>query len=180
MPSNLSGSGSGCVLTVPLDITEDGDYSIDVWAWADQAGDDLAKMDVLVESDTESSAGAHAIRSTLVELYDKLLGVAVPPDSPEISQAYGRFVEIWEDKRELGDHFLWNDEGVNCEWGSDGYYFDGIPNAEGLWNEEHGSWDGDRVREFFGQLNLSDTRGAARTWTVVLAYLLMDYRYLHL
>ena len=172
---HLSGSDPGCVLTVPFDIPENGDYAIDLWAWADpSSGDDPAQMEVLVESDTESSPGAHAIRSKLVDLYDKLLGVDIAADSPRLLEAYDRFVEIWKDKNELGGHFLRNDVHT-CEWGSDGYYFDGIAD---LYDDEQQKWVG--VDEYFADIYLSDARGAAQAWTVMLAYLLMDYRYLHL
>ena len=52
------------------------------------------------------------------------------------------------------------------------------------WHDDQGrySWDWDRVNDFLqrGDIDWSDPQATARTWVVVLAYLLMDYRYLHL
>ena len=65
---HLSGSGRGCVLTVPVDIPADGTYQIEISAWGTHAGDELPKLFVGIESDVEGSAGATTIRNKLVEL----------------------------------------------------------------------------------------------------------------
>ena len=46
-----------------------------------------------------------------------------------------------------------------------------------------GAWygfDWDRVEDFMDGVDFSDPHGAAQAWVVVLASLLMDYRYLYL
>ena len=48
-----------------------------------------------------------------------------------------------------------------------------------VWGEGY-DWDWDRIDAYFEGVNWSDPQGVARTWTVVLAYLMMDYRYLYL
>ena len=93
---HLNGSGRGCVLAVPVEIPADGEYQIDVVAWGDRAGDELPLLHVMVESDSESSVGAAGIRGKLVELHDKLLGVQVEPDSPEVGAFYRLFVNTWQ------------------------------------------------------------------------------------
>ena len=169
-------------LHVPFTVPADGDYTIEVVAWADQAGDELPKLELALHSDTESSVGARAIKGTLVELLDKLLGVRVAVDSPEMRDAYELFVEVWERKQAAGGNFRVG--GMNCDWQSDHYYFDGI--AEDFWREEVDEngrplgWDWDRINPHFEDFDWSDPQAVARTWTVVLAYLLMDYRYLYL
>ena len=182
---HLSVTRTDCVLKVPVDIPSDGTYQIVVSAWADQAGDDLAKLSVTVESNPEGSAGALNIRAKLIELFDRLHGVQVGADSPEVREAYELFVEVWERKRgAFGNHFLWSEEKIEFDWPSDAYYFDGI--ADEFWSEEldeYGNplgWDWDRINPFFENHDWSDPHAVARTWTVVLAYLLMDYRYLYL
>ena len=182
---HLSGSGPGCVLTVPVEIPSDGTYQIEVSAWADQAGNDLAKLSVIVESNPEGSAGANSIRAKLIELFDRLHGIQVGADSPEVREAYELFVEVWERKRgAFGNHFLWSEEKIEIHWPSDHYFFEGI--ADDFWNEELNEyghplgWDWDRINPFFENHDWSDPHAVARTWTVVLAYLLMDYRYLYL
>ena len=173
-------------LNVPITVPVDGDYTIDVVARADQGGDELPMLEIAFHSDTESSVGANRIKSKLVELYDKLHGVSVTTDSAEVQDAYALFVEVWERKRgAYGGHFLWNDENIDYgAWASDQHFFDGID--DDLWRDElneHGNplgWDWDRVHAFIESVDWSDTQAVARTWTVVLAYLMMDYRYLYL
>ena len=182
---HLSVTRTDCVLKVPVEIPSDGTYQIEVSAWADQAGDDLAKLSVTVESNPEGSAGANSIRAKLIELFDRLHGIQVAADSPEVGEAYELFVEVWERKRgAFGSHFLWSEEKIEIDWPSDHYFFEGI--ADDFWNEELNEyghplgWDWDRINPFFKNHDWSDSHAVARTWTVVLAYLLMDYRYLYL
>ena len=128
---------------------------------------------------------ARRIRAKLVELFDKLHGIQVAADSPEVQDAYDLFVEVWQRKRQQdGSHFLWNDENVEVEWLSDQYFFDGI--GGDFWSEELNEngdvvgWDWDLINPFIESQDWSDLHAVARTWTVVLAYLMMDYRYLYL
>ena len=171
-------------LNVPFDVTVDGDYVIEVVAWADQGGDDLPILEIALNSDTESSVGANRIRSKLVELYDKLHGISVTADSAEVQDAYALFVEVWERKRGADNHFMWNEDNINVAWPSDQHFFDGI--ADDLWRQELDEngyelgWDWDLIHAFFETVDLSDPQAVARTWAVVLGYLMMDYRYLYL
>ena len=55
-------------LEVPLNVPSEGRYDIQVAAWADQAGDELAKLAISVGTDTERSAGSRAIKAKLAEL----------------------------------------------------------------------------------------------------------------
>ena len=65
-------------------------------------------------------------------------------------------------------------------------YFDGI--VDGLVvereDEEHGwrwyEFDGERYDAFLGGVDFADPHHTAQAWVVVLASLLMDYRYLYL
>lgn len=182
---HLSTTSSECILRVPVDIPSEGTHTIEVLAWADRAGDELARLEISVESDAERSAGANAIRAKLVELYDMLHGMEVTADSPEVSSAYELFVDVWERRRADSDsdgHFLRT--GLESGWSGDQHYFDGI--ADQLWRQEldeNGNelgWDWDAIAEYFRELDLSDPDSVAWTWTVVLAYLLMDYRYLYM
>ena len=175
----------GCRLRFQVDVPALGTYLVEADVWADQAGEELARLAMNIESNSERSAGANRIRSKLVELFDKLHGIQVTADSQEVKDAYDLFVEVWERKRRaFNDHFLWNDEHIDVAWHTDGKLFDGI--ADGLWREELNEheyplgWDSARIEEFFATIDWSDPQGVARTWPVVLAYLMMDYRYLHL
>ena len=171
-------------LDVPVHIPATGDYDIEVVVWADQAGGELAELEVVVGSDGERSTGSRNIKAKLVELYERLHGVVVSVDSPEVSGAYALFVDVWNGNGQSeGTDF----GGIECIWHADAYYLDGIVEDAFVYREDWGDewgarfdWDWDRTYAHFETIDWSDTHGVARTWTVVLAYLLMDYRYLYL
>ena len=167
---------------MPFNLPSEGRYDIQVVAWADQAGDELPKLAVSVGSDPERSAGSRAIKAKLAELHQVLLGVEGDANSEEVRSTYGFFVDVWQRNRHSEDQrFL----GARCAWDSDAHYFDGI--ADHLWRtelDEWGNeigWDWDAVNKFIWEdTDMPDPHHVARTWTVVLAYLLADPRYLHL
>lgn len=156
---------------------------MEVVAWADQAGDELPRLSVVVESDAGGSTGENAIRSKLVELYDELLGVQVTPNSPDVEAAYRLFVEVMELGRASDEHWLrwWH-----CDGSLPSNYFEGLLNdvvveredAESGWRWYEFDWD--RVNAFMDGIDWSDPHHAAQAWVVVLASQLMDSRYLYL
>ena len=127
-----------------------------------------------------TTAAERGIRNKLVDLHDKLLGVEVAASSPEIDAALALFVDVWK-RHDSGGDF----PGGRCDPWRDEHYFDGI--ADDIWREEldeNGNpkgWDWPRMHEFlWEETHRSDPHGLARTWMVVLAYLMTDPRYLHL
>ena len=167
--------------SVPVSIPEDGDYRIEVIAYQRATGDEPVMMDIVVESDIETSRGAREIRSKLVELYEKLLGATVSIDSPEVEAAFQLFVEVWEHKRNTED---WWKEDVACET-NDHLYFEGIADDVLEFHDDGFYWDfnWDRVDEIkhdAGWWSQGRRDPIVQTWVVVLAYLLTDYRYLFL
>ena len=166
---------------VPINVPVAGNHVIDIVAWGDQAGDEFPKLSVVVESDAEDSAGSATIRNKLVELHDKLLGVQVMPDSPDVEAAYRLFVDVWEHKREAqGD---WSNP-FRCGWWRDIHFFEDILDDVVVEREEDGyrrhELDWDRVKGFLDGIDFSDPSYTAQAWMVVLAALMMDYRYLYL
>ena len=155
---------------------------VKVTAWADLAGDQLPFLDFAIESDTETSAGAKAIRNKIAELHETLLGVEVSAESEEVEDAYRLFVEVWERRRDTGNNWFFD---TACNYGSDIRYFDGIADDVLIlhqrdWGSYYG-WDWNRVNEIlYTDAAPYDSAAVARSWSVVLAYLLMDYRYLYL
>ena len=122
-----------------------------------------------------------AIRSKLVELYDELLGTQVTPHSPDVEAAYQLFVDEMQRARQAQDnHFNpWE-----CDWAWDHLFFEGILD-DAVVAYEHDGWqwygfDYDRLGPFLDGIDWSDPHHAAQAWTMVLAYLLGDYRYLYL
>ena len=125
-------------------------------------------------------AAERSIRSKLVELYDKLLGVDVDTSSPEIDAALALFVDVWK-RHDGGGDF----PDGRCDPWRDEHYFDGI--ADDIWRDEPDEnghpkgWDWHRMHEFlWEETDRPDPHGLARTWIVILAYLMTDPRYLHL
>ena len=167
-------------IDVPVTIAIAGEYTIRVVAWAERAGDDdeLAKLGVAASSsNTETSTGARVIRGKLAELYNRLHGLAVSEDSPEVSAALSLFVDVWNRQPSGNTDFFAGNDGVDCDWTSDQHFLDGIVGSDGRAGYD---WDWDRIFAHFDTVDWSDQHGVARTWTVVLAYLMMDYRYLYL
>ena len=167
-----------------IDIPAPGSYAIEIIASAEQAGDEYPRLDVTVESDTQGSAGANAIRSKLVELHEKLLGVRVTPHSPDVEAAYRLFVDVWERKRGAEDTET-DFRSLLCDWSRDIRFYDGILEDALVEyeNEDGGRWydyDWDHVNEFMNGIDWSDYHYTAQTWMVVLAYMMMDHRYLFL
>ena len=166
---------------VSIDVPAAGNHIIDIVAWGDQAGNEFPKLSVLVESHTAGSAGAIAIRNRIVELHDKLLGIQVPPHSPDVEAVYQLFVEAWQRRRETQeDRFEW----WRCDW-QDINFFEGILDGVVVLheNEDGHQWygfDRDRYHAFFDDVDFSDPHYTAQAWVVVLAAMMMDYRYLYL
>ena len=136
-----------------------------------------------IDRNVTPSRGADIIRNKLVELHDKLLGVQVTPYSPDVESAYQLFIEVWERKRASRDADT-NFRAVLCDWWGDLSFYEGIAddfvaeyeNENGVYHD----FDWGRVGDFLHHIDWSDNHYAAQTWIVVLAYLMMDYRYLYL
>ena len=61
-------------LYVPVTVPADGDYVVEVVAWADHSGDERPLVQVALHGDAGNSAGGEAIKAKLAELHDTLLG----------------------------------------------------------------------------------------------------------
>ena len=176
----LSCTGS---VEASVNVPVAGSYTIEIVVWADQAGNELPRLFVVVESDAEGSAGADAIRNKLVELHDKLLGVQVTPNSPDVEAVYRLFVDVWE-RKQAEDADVWF-RWLPCHWGTDIFFFEGILDDVVVQheNEDGHRWHGfdwDRVNDFLDGVDFSDPHRTAQAWVVVLAAVMMDYRYLYL
>ena len=168
-----------CYLDVHASVPHAGSYTLEVVAHQDRAGNEPARLEITVEAEDGSSQGELAIRRKLADLHQKLLGVAVAIDSPDVNEAYDLFVETWNRKR-ASEGGMFGNSRFNCRETADHLYFDGIVEDALAFNENGFSQpDMARIREFKTGLQLPDPRHAARAWVVTLAYLLADYRYLY-
>ena len=172
-------------LELAIEIRSSGDYDVDVVVWADQIGDEWPRLAITVGSNPDESVGSTVIQSELARLYRSLHGVDVSLDSMTVRAAYELFVDVWNRKRTLDRDFRGWSEGIDCVWQSDQHYLDGIVEDAFIYSDswhwgEGYDWDYERIDAHFGTVDWSDPHGVARTWVVVLAYLMMDYRYLYL
>ena len=168
-------------MDVALEVPAAGHFRLEIVAWADQGGDELPRLSVFVESETGGS-GAEAVRATIVELHDKLLGAQVTPHSPDVDAAYRLFVDVMARGR-AADETSFRDSDCYWNWRRDIFFLEGILDDAVEWHEnEHGGYYGfsDRANDFMDSVDWSDPHYAAQAWAVVLAYLLTDYRYLYL
>ena len=164
-----------CSVNIPIHFPADDQYHIEVEAFAWSAGDEAAQLEISVELDGPTSDNEMAIRRKLVELHEKLLGITVGPDSPDVEAAYGLFVATWRNGSTSDSRF-------ECSDHRDHLYFDGIAEDPGIVEiDENGdsSINWDRRRDFFNSIDTSDPENTVRAWVVTLAYLLSDYRYLY-
>ena len=100
-----------------------------------------------------------------------------------MDEVYDLFIDVWERAQDTAtdsDHF----PNQRCDWDSDQRYFDEIDSD--AWREELAEngetlgWDRVRTDAIFGNVDLTDHDRIGRTWVTVLAYLMTDFRYLHL
>ena len=171
---------AGCSLDVLLDFPGRGAYSVEIEAGHEDAAVNSAPSQLAARlfRDRAALPGSERIRRKLVDLHWKLFGVRSATDSTDIDAAYRLFVEVWERKRRTeGGHFY--DSQTECPI-EDTAYFEGII-ADSVVVDEWGNSeiDWDRVRQSW-DFDMDDSMHAARTWVVVLAYLMTDYRYLYL
>ena len=133
-----------------------------------------------IDTDPET-AGAQAIRRKLAELHFKFYGIEIGPYSEDIDATFALFVETLSRKRGDQPTNTAFPTGTQCDTASDLLLLEDVVDppivAEGDgYDRRYVQNDPD------GLLNKTyeDPDHLARTWVVVLAYLMMDYRYLYL
>ena len=168
--------------TYEIQIPEDGNWQIKFVAriFPNATIDQLPKLEVNIESDTEKSAGSRTIRQQLTNLYRLLLDANVTSDSPEIDAAYNFFSSVWT-RNQNDDNEV--EEFHTClrnAYGIDHHFFEGILSDYRRENEDGLQPNEESINAYMDNLDLSDSNGIARTWHVMLVSILMDQRYLHL
>ena len=124
----------------------------------------------------DSPEGSAAIRTKLVDLHAKLLGVEVATDSPDVEDAFELFADVWRQQET-------SEGGYTCGgFGFDIRYWEGLV-EQSIDYSELGSGLGfhwDKIFRYRARIDHRDPNGTIRPWVVVLSYMLSDYRYLHL
>ena len=168
-----------CTVAVPVRIASGGDYSVEVVAHQDRAGDEPARLLVVMEAEDGGSQGEMAVRAKLADLHQRFFGVPAALDSPDVNEAFELFVEVWNRKRSSeGPSF--NGSRFQCSTTGDHLFYEGLADDLIRFNANGGSQlDSARIRELGQGIDHGDPHHVVRTWVVTLAYLLTDYRYLY-
>lgn len=120
--------------------------------------------------------GAQAIRRKIAELHGILLGTDVAVDSPDVEDVYELFVDVWRQAPSSASRLICGG------FSQDIHYWDGLVESAVEYTDTGSSyrfrWD--KVLPYLSNTDTSDPSGAVRAWTVVLNYMLTDYRYLYL
>ena len=170
----------GAMLRFPLEIAADGEHRLEIVLWGERLDNELPKLSVAIETDTIQPRGAARIRARLAALHWDLLGIRVSTDSPDVDEAYGLFVDVWEQRRAADDTRLCDWPAGRCLLHVDQGFFEGIVEEQPL-GENGAGWrwvDWERAHQIIGET--PDPYHVAQSWAVVMAFLMTDYRYLHL
>ncbi|MDE0691436.1 MAG: DUF1588 domain-containing protein [Gammaproteobacteria bacterium] len=171
----------GALLRFPVTIAADGDYRLEVVAWGERFGDQLPRLAVSVDGDRISARQASRIKVQLAALHWHLLGEQVGTDSADVKEAYALFTDVWR------QHYDLTSGSRLCDWPAgrcllnvDQAFFEGIVEEQPLKGNAQGwRWvDWRQAEEIIGAT--PDPFHVAQSWAVVLAFLMTDYRYLHL
>ena len=168
-----------CAVQVPVQLAAHGVYSVEIQAYQERAGDEAARLQIDVQSPNAGSPGEMAIRRKLADLHEKLYGVTVAVDSPDVNEAFKLFVEAWNYRRASDDTGFFGGR-FTCSSTADHLYFDGLVDDMLQFAESGGSQlNGDLMRQFARDAGVTDSNHIAEAWVMTLAYLLTDYRYLY-
>ena len=105
-----------CSVDVAINVPSDGDYVLDIFVWGEQAGGELPRLVVDVESESVLPAAEAVLKEKLVELHDKLLGVQVNANSPDVQATFALWVDAWQRGRRSNADDRWN---TRCDWDED-------------------------------------------------------------
>ncbi len=144
---------SAGLLTVPISIPTAGNYRIVISAFGDQAGPESANMLVSLNSgdiSQETMAGL-AVKQRIAELHERFLAEELSLSDPEIEATYQLYMQTWQDfnARDVERWITYEDTECNA------YELD------------------------WGDVDWSDPSHNLKTWAVVIAYLMSDYKFLH-
>ena len=152
---------SNCTLSIPFSADLDGNHTVSVVAYGEQAGPDAPVLVVSVNDnnpDFAASNGGKAAKAVIVDLHKRFLGQSLDVNDPEIQATYQLLVDSWQARQswmvERGTWANGPDEG--CPWYA-------VPGQHR---------DGAGIRH-------DDTSGMKSSWQSVIAYLMTDFNYLH-
>ena len=171
---------AGVTVRFPLTVPADGEYRLELVLWGERYGDQLPRIAVSVDGDAITSREARRIKAKLAALHWQFLGERVALDSADVEEAYALFVDVWRQGRTAETAKLCNWPAGRCLLHIDQAFFEGIVEEQPLGRNRDGwRWvDWGKARQIIGET--PDPFHVAQSWSVVLAFLMTDYRYLHL
>jgi len=171
---------SSCTAAYPFSADIAGTYTITASIAAQQSASDPVLAGLNVESTVSpaaaNTAGATALRSTLVALHRTLLGHNVNADAPAVQASWDLLVQTWQERRAQNFAPSLFQAALSCDWQSDiGFVatlgYPGNPlNANNRYTADVTTWLGPHAQ---------DPMYMKQSWAVVMAYLLSHYDYLH-
>lgn len=173
---------SSCSAAYNYTTDQSGTHTITVSLAAKQQAIDQVIAGLNIETTgaaaTSSSAGATAIKNKLIELHYKLLGQTLSITSPEVAASYDLLVQTWTGRKATNSApSLLQSKTLACDWSTDiGFIgtlgtYPGSPLTNGRYNTAAvTTWLNPQAQ---------DALLMKQSWTVVMAYLLSHYDYLH-
>ena len=132
-----------------------------------------------IDLDATPETAPRAIQRKLQDMHAWLFGEPTRLDSRDVQDAYQFFVEVWRTKSTTP----WARD-TNCNWYEDRRFLEGILDNAVVENPNYDfhyrTWSKSAL-ELIGGLEFThEELVMAETWDMMLAAMLMDYRYLHL
>lgn len=134
-----------------------------------------------IELDETPETAPGAIKDKLVELHGKLFGLQTKTASTDVLDAYRFFVDVW---RQQADPWQGNRPGIRG-WYSGGQhdhrYLEGIFDEALREDISLFYWDVGTLHDWLEEITTTEEEmRMMEAWGMMLAVMLMDYRYLHL
>ena len=126
------------------------------------------------------TTGARTIKLQLVRLHERMLGEELAVDSPEIDRSYQLLVDTWLGKQNNESSNRFPGHNV-CAWWQDHEFFDDLLATPHIINEDgYPDFNHDAIAAFLDSSDTSDRTHMLKTWVVMIAYFMTDYRYLYI
>jgi len=172
---------SSCTATFPLTADQAGNYTVTASLAAKHQAADPALAAINIEAvksaSTAATPGATLIKQKLVELHGKLLGQTVTATSPEVLASYDLLVQTWLSRKAANAAPSLLQKALACDWSTDIGFIStlGYPGNPLL---ATGRYNTTPVTAWLTP-QAQDPLLTKQSWTVVMAYLLSHYDYLH-
>lgn len=155
-------AGNQGVLTMPLEISSDDTYTLELLAYANQVADlETPLISLSVDAlDYETTTSSQLIKQQLQYFHLQLLGEDIDLDSEELAESYSLLLSLWELRASSGDQHA-QQEG-DAEFN--------LPFSHDEWWEENG----ENANEW-----LADPSNMLSTWADVLTYFFTDFKFVH-